>query len=134
MSRWLLRYLLAAALQASLQAQVTVTATRLSQQPILSPGKTWTSSGVFNPAAIRDGNKTVLLFRARDAAGTSRIGYAESSDGLHFTPRPESVLSSEAEYEKDGGVEDPRVVRIDGTYYLTYTAYNRRDAQLCLPT
>ena len=117
-----------------LSAQITITATRLSQSPVLGPEAGWRSSGVFNAAAVRDGMKTVLLFRAQDAAGTSRIGYAESRDGLHFTVRPEPVLSPEAPYEKDGGVEDPRVVRIDGLYYMTYTAYNKRDAQLCLAT
>lgn len=119
---------------AALHSQVSVTVTRISQQPILGPGETWASSGRFNPTAVRFGDKTVLLFRARDASGTSRIGYAEGTDGLHFRVRPDPVLAPEAEYEKDGGVEDPRVVRIDRTYYLTYTAYNRRDAQLCLAT
>lgn len=88
----------------------------------------------FNPAAIRVGNKTVLLFRAQDRHHLSRIGYAESADGVHFQVRPQPVLSPEASYEKGGGVEDPRVVHINGTYYLTYTGYNLHDAQLCLAT
>jgi beta-1,2-mannosidase len=128
------RFLISLLAAIALRGQVTVTATRAAQTPIIGPGETWASSGRFNPAAVRVGDKTVLLFRARDAAGTSRIGYADSPDGLHFTARPEPVLSPEADYEKDGGVEDPRLVRIDNTYYLTYTAYNRRDAQLCLAT
>jgi predicted GH43/DUF377 family glycosyl hydrolase len=44
------------------------------------------------------------------------------------------VLSPEADYEKDGGVEDPRLAEFNGTYYLTYTGYNKKDAQLCLAT
>ncbi len=75
-----------------------------------------------------------MLYRAQDANGTSRIGYAESKDGIHFTSRKEPVFSPEADYEKDGGVEDPRLVEIDGTFYLTYTGYNKKDAQLCLAT
>lgn len=73
-----------------------------------------------------------MLYRAQDAHGTSRLGYAESSDGIRFVRRQEPVLSPEAEYEKDGGVEDPRLVKIGETYYLTYTGYNKKDAQLCL--
>ena len=42
------------------------------------------------------------------------------------------VLSPEAPYEADGGVEDPRLVQIGRTFYLTYTGYNKKDAQLCL--
>ena len=73
-----------------------------------------------------------MLYRAQDKHGTSRLGYAESSDGVHFTSRPEPVLSPETDYEKNGGVEDPRLVRMGDTYYLTYTGYNKKDAQLCL--
>ena len=75
-----------------------------------------------------------MLYRAQDTRGTSRLGYAESTDGIHFIRRPEPVLSPEADYEKDGGVEDPRLVRFGDTYYLTYTGYNSKDAQLCLAT
>jgi beta-1,2-mannosidase len=108
---------------------------RVSDQPIISPqGETWESAGTFNPAVITYRGKYVMLYRAQDKAGTSRLGYAESSDGIHFTRRPEPVLSPEAPYEKDGGVEDPRLVEIAGTYYLTYTGYNKKDAQLCLAT
>ena len=44
------------------------------------------------------------------------------------------MLSPQAEYEKNGGVEDPRLVKFGTTYYLTYTGYNKKDAQLCLAT
>ena len=92
------------------------------------------AKGVFNPAAVMMNGKTVLLFRAQDAGGTSRIGYAESEDGLHFVADQRPALEPEADYERSGGVEDPRLVHIGSTYYLTYTGYNRHDAQLCLAT
>lgn len=108
---------------------------RLAVEPILSPsGNTWEAAGTFNPAVIRYEGKIVMLYRAQDASGTSRLGYASSEDGLHFTRRPEPVLSPEAPYELNGGVEDPRLVKIGKTFYLTYTGYNKKDAQLCLAT
>jgi beta-1,2-mannosidase len=108
---------------------------RVSTSPILSPhGNGWQSAGVFNPTVVHVKDKFIMLFRAQDSSGTSRIGYAESKDGIHFSPKKDPVLSPEADYEKDGGVEDPRVVEIDGTFYLTYTGYNKKDAQLCLAT
>jgi predicted GH43/DUF377 family glycosyl hydrolase len=108
---------------------------RVSQAPIITPrGDGWESAGTFNPAVARRGNKIVMLYRAQDKQGTSRLGYAESADGIHFTRRNEPVLSPADEYEKDGGVEDPRLVAFGGTYYLTYTGYNKKDAQLCLAT
>jgi len=108
---------------------------RLSDTPVIVPhGNTWESAGTFNPAvAMREG-KIVMLYRAQDKQGTSRLGYAESADGIRFTRRDEPVLSPTEEYEKDGGVEDPRLVQFGDTYYLTYTGYNKKDAQLCLAT
>lgn len=125
--------LFAAALPAAAQ-QVTVTAMRMSDQPLLSPSPGDASAGIFNPAAVRVDGKTILLTRDQDKQGVSRIGYAESADGLHFTHAAEPVLKAEAPYEVGGGVEDPRVVKIDGLWYLTYTGYNGKDAQLCLAT
>ena len=108
---------------------------RVSEAPIISPqGDGWESAGTFNPAVVMHDNRVVMLYRAQDRRGSSRLGYAESSDGVHFTRRPEPVLSPEADYEKPGGVEDPRLVKFGDTYYLTYTGYNSREAQLCLAT
>ena len=114
---------------------VTIQAERLSDQPVLKPAAPpWMEAGAFNPAAAMVDGKTVLLFRARDAHGTSRIGYAASADGLHFKIDPRPVLEPAEPYESGGGVEDPRVLRIGTVYYMTYTGYNLHDAQLCLAT
>jgi len=124
-----------AAVRLLAQPAITVTAERLSNEPLLKPASPpWMESGAFNPAAVIVNGKTILLFRARDAHGTSRIGYAESSDGLHFKVDPRPALEPAAPYERGGGVEDPRLLRIGTTYYLTYTGYNLHDAQLCLAT
>jgi predicted GH43/DUF377 family glycosyl hydrolase len=108
---------------------------RVSETPIIAPrGDGWEAAGTFNPAVILRDGKIVMLYRAQDKGGTSRLGYAESVNGVHFTRRSEPVFSPEKDYEKDGGVEDPRLVRFGETYYLTYTGYNKKDAQLCLAT
>lgn len=108
---------------------------RLSDAPIIAPrGDGWESHGTFNPAVIRRDGRIVMLYRAQDKNGTSRLGYATSSDGVTFERRAEPVLSPETDYERDGGVEDPRLVKFGDTYYLTYTGYNKKDAQLCLAT
>jgi len=108
---------------------------RLSASPLVTPrGRGWEFAGAFNPAVVRYHGYYVMLYRAHDAGGTSRLGHAESTDGIHFTRRRDPVISPEAEYERNGGVEDPRLVAIGDTFYLTYTGYNKRDAQLCLAT
>ncbi len=108
---------------------------RASNGPVLAPqGTTWESAGTFNPATVLYNGKIAMLYRAQDASGTSRLGYAESFDGVHFTRSPRPLLFPETDYEKDGGVEDPRLQKFGYTYYLTYTGYNKKDAQLCLAT
>jgi predicted GH43/DUF377 family glycosyl hydrolase len=90
---------------------------------------------------MKDG-KFVMLYRAQDHKGISSLGYASSDDGIHFTRRAQPVMIAQEPYEKDGGVEDPRLVRFGETFYLTYTGYNKAatpgredgDAQLCLAT
>jgi predicted GH43/DUF377 family glycosyl hydrolase len=117
--------------------------TRLSNDPILSPtSDQFESAGTFNPSVVKKDGKFVMLYRAQDHNGTSSLGYATSDDGIHFTRLPRPVMVSEASYERGGGVEDPRLQKIGGTYYLTYTGYNnvdgaavdKKDAQLCLAT
>lgn len=104
-------------------------------QPILSPrGDGFEARGVFNPSVVKVGGRFVMLYRAQDRQGVSRLGYATSVDGISFTRDGSPALSPESEFERGGGVEDPRLVQIDGTYYLTYTAYNGKDAQLALAT
>jgi predicted GH43/DUF377 family glycosyl hydrolase len=101
----------------------------------------WEEKDVFNPAAVVRNGKVYLLYRAEDTvgrhAGTSRIGLAESHDGLTFSRRSEPVLYPDNDfmkiYEWEGGCEDPRIVEDEaGTYYLTYTAYDGRLARLCV--
>src|SRR5215211_5146432 len=59
------------------------------QDPIRKQKVAWEQKDVFNPAAVVRNGKVYLLYRAQDVigkpAGTSRIGLAYRSDGLHFT-------------------------------------------------
>ncbi len=99
----------------------------------------WEAKDVFNPTAlVRDG-KVHLLYRAEDEIGkfngTSRIGLATSEDGIHFERMPAPIFYPEndslSKYEWEGGCEDPRIVEsTEGTYYMTYTAYDGDVARL----
>jgi predicted GH43/DUF377 family glycosyl hydrolase len=103
--------------------------------PILEPQRSGLEvSGVFNPAVVKDGGRYVMLYRAQDGGKTSRLLRATSGDGIHFVRDAEPALVPEAAYERQGGVEDPRLVKIGATWYLTYTAYDGKDAQLALAT
>ena len=111
--------------------------------PILGKTIKWEAKDVFNPAAVVKDDKVHLLYRAEDQigkhAGTSRIGLAVSDDGFHFTKMHEPVLFPDRDslyvYEWEGGIEDPRLVETeDGTYLMTYTAYDGKTARLLLAT
>ena len=112
---------------------------RVSENPILSPSSlAWESKDLFNPSSIEVDGKIALLYRAEDSTGigiwngTSRIGLAWSEDGIHFKREEKPVLEPSEPYELPGGCEDPRVVKIEDTFYLTYTAYDGKTARLCL--
>ena len=108
---------------------------RLSEAPVIAPrGNAWESAGTFNPAVVVREGKIVMLYRAQDKQGTSRLGYAESSDGIHFTRRDDPVLLRQKNMRKTAAWKIPRLVQFGDTYYLTYTGYNKKDAQLCLAT
>jgi predicted GH43/DUF377 family glycosyl hydrolase len=126
-----------------------------SVNPVLTPGKgrftdpilhreiAWEEKDVFNPATVVKDGKIYLLYRAQDRighpGGTSRIGLASSTDGLHFRRAGAPVLypdnDGQKEYEWEGGCEDPRVVEDEkGTYYMTYTAFDGKQARLLIAT
>jgi predicted GH43/DUF377 family glycosyl hydrolase len=111
--------------------------------PILRSEVKWDEKDVFNPAAVVRDDKVYMVFRAEDKigkyAGTSRLGLAVSEDGINFTKMKEPVFFPNNDslkiYEWEGGVEDPRIVESDdGTYIMTYTAYDGTVARLMLAT
>ena len=82
---------------------------------------------------VKDG-LVQLLYRAQGPDGRSSIGLATSSDGVHFRRRSEPVLEATEPFELPGGCEDPRVIEVRGTYYMTYTGYDGTSARLGLAT
>ncbi len=109
---------------------------RFGGNPILTPSPelSWQSLAVYNPAAIYEDGKVHILYRAQSMDGTSVIGYASSTDGLHidenikepiYIPR-ESFEIKEHE-QGNSGCEDPRIVKIDDRIYMYYTAYDGKN-------
>ena len=92
------------------------------------------NEGVLNPAAIREGEFVHLFYRAVSEGNHSSIGYCLLKGPLEMEQRMNvPLLSPEFEYEKHG-IEDPRIVKIDGMFYLTYTAYDGVNALGALAT
>lgn len=92
------------------------------------------SASVLNPAVIRVGNTVHVFYRAMDANDVSTVGYATFGPDLTLHHRLDHpVLVPEHPWEKHG-LEDPRVVVIDGTYYFTYVAYDGEEAKVAYAT
>lgn len=86
------------------------------------------NEGVLNPAVIRSGNDVHLFYRAVRKGNLSTIGYCKLGGPLTVAERSTTpFLYPEFEYEKHG-MEDPRIVKIGDTYYLSYIAFDGNDA------
>ncbi len=118
--------------------------------PMRNKPVNWELADTFNPAAVVKDGKICILYRAEDnpnagiGGRTSRIGLAETADGIHLDSRsdkpvfyPDKTEISKT-YEWDGGCEDPRVVAadVDGKtmYVMTYTSWNHDKPRLSIAT
>ncbi|KAA3597219.1 MAG: glycosidase [Candidatus Scalindua sp. AMX11] len=121
--------------------------TRYSHNPILdchAVNKVWKEPHlkvmtVHNAGVTIFEKQVVMLFRSHLRNGVSVIGIARSKDGLTgWEVGDGPVLKScneddlfadgfdiEKQIESEaGGVEDPRISKIDNTYLITYSAYH----------
>jgi predicted GH43/DUF377 family glycosyl hydrolase len=80
--------------------------------------------GVLNPAIYQEGNTIHMFYRAAKKGNFSTIGYARYEGPVTLVERhTEPIFVPEYIYEIHG-VEDPRITKIDETFYLTYVAYD----------
>lgn len=102
---------------------------------ILSPtNREFENNGSINPGIYQEGNTVHILYRAVQEGNLSTIGYAKTEGPLKIIERLEQpIIIRDFDYEKHG-VEDPRIVKIEDTYYITYTAYDGINAMGALAT
>ena len=107
---------------------------RVSEKPILThkSDNTWEAGAVFNCAAVYKDDLVHLVYRATDITSNgsqgrfiNNLGYAVSSDGIHFNRLNEPILRNDVEQEARGP-EDPRIVKIDDSYHMMYTGFGGR--------
>ncbi|MFC5283492.1 hypothetical protein [Pedobacter alpinus] len=84
--------------------------------------------GVLNPAVIKHNEHIYLFYRAVGKNNYSTIGYCKLKDPLNIEEQYDMpILFPQFDYESHG-IEDPRIVKIDDLFYLTYTAYDGKNA------
>ncbi len=92
------------------------------------------NEAVLNPAAIREGEQVHLFYRAVSKGNNSSIGYCKLKGALTVEERNNTpVLFPQSKYEAHG-LEDPRIVKIDDLYYLTFTVFDGINALGALAT
>ena len=90
--------------------------------------------GVLNPAVIQEKQIIHVFYRAVAKNNYSSIGCCKLNAAHEVIERSDMpLLFPQFDYESHG-VEDPRIVQIQGTYYLTYTAYDGVNALGALAT
>ncbi|MCL5746863.1 MAG: hypothetical protein M1277_01095 [Patescibacteria group bacterium] len=104
--------------------------TRNRDNPILKPNpiNAWEAKAVYNGSIIKDMGLFRMVYRALSEETLyngyrmqlSTIGCTTSSDGIHFIKREQLITPSET-WDKFG-CEDPRITKIDGEYFIFYTA------------
>jgi len=106
---------------------------RAKENPIITPIKEnlWEATATFNPAVLRIGGKTHILYRTLSNDNTSYIGYASTGDGVNIDERlsePIYLPREDFELKKiaggNSGCEDPRLTKIGKMIYMCYTAFD----------
>ncbi|MDP1884628.1 MAG: pesticidal protein Cry7Aa [Candidatus Moranbacteria bacterium] len=93
------------------------------------------NEAVFNPTCIEANGITHMFYRAvRKGDLVSSIGYCQiDENGKAVNRFDHPILVPEHDFEKKG-IEDPRIVFLDGIYYLFYTVYDGKNAMIAYAT
>ncbi len=88
---------------------------------------------VLNPTCVEYKNIIHMFYRAVRKDFVSTVGYCQLVDGKVTYRAPQPVIFPEYSYEKSG-VEDSRIVFLDGIFYIFYVAYDGENAQVAYAT
>ncbi|MGD8209759.1 MAG: hypothetical protein PVF32_07875 [Desulfobacterales bacterium] len=114
--------------------------TRYEANPILQAKDIpYQANSVFNAAATRVGDDTLLLMRVEDRRGISHLTAARSKNGItdwRIDPTPTLAPNPADHPEEIWGIEDPRVTRIEALdmWAVVYTAYSKGGPLVSLTT
>jgi predicted GH43/DUF377 family glycosyl hydrolase len=92
------------------------------------------NEGVLNPAVYQEGDIVHLYYRAVRKGNHSTIGYCRLNGPLTVVERwHKPLLVPELDFESQG-VEDPRLVKVEDTFYMSYTGYDGISARGAVAT
>jgi beta-1,4-mannooligosaccharide/beta-1,4-mannosyl-N-acetylglucosamine phosphorylase len=81
------------------------------------------ATSVFNPGAIKVGDRYLLLLRVQTRGRETVLMVAEGNNGIDFTVRPKLLQMPDLETgSRVYHVYDPRLTAIDGEIFVTFSA------------
>lgn len=92
------------------------------------------NDGVLNPAIYQDGKTVHMFYRAVQKGNISSVGYAKFDGPLQLIERKTAPLLTKSTIAEKQGIEDPRIIKIEEKFYLTYCAYDGINALGSLAT
>lgn len=102
---------------------------------VLEPtSNSFETKSVLNPGVYQEGEFVHLFYRAIDDNNESSIGYAKLQGPTRVIERWDRPFITRKHEHESKGVEDPRVVKIDDTYYMTYVVHDGKNAQTAYAT
>lgn len=90
----------------------------------------WSVGGAENPSIFVDAGTFYLAYDGYNALGKNSICLATSTDGKDFECQFEIFYYSGLDEEK-AGASHPDIIKVENTWYMTYTADNGDDKQIC---
>jgi len=110
---------------------------RYQNNPILTKDDVpYPVATVHNAGVVKFNDIYIMIFRSHKLNGRSILGKAISDDGFNFKVDKEPFMVPAAdgifkEYE-EYGLEDPRIIFLDGEFLITYSAYSRYGVRIGL--
>ncbi|MFA5297687.1 MAG: pesticidal protein Cry7Aa [Lutibacter sp.] len=80
--------------------------------------------GVLNPAIYQEGNTVHMFYRAVREGNFSSIGYCKLDGPTKVIERSKEPIFFPKESYEFHGTEDPRITKIDDTFYMPYVAFD----------
>lgn len=108
-----------------------ITWTKAANNPVVRAGSAaWNTGGIVNPTVVYIGNRYHMWYEGKDSSGTTRFGYATSSNAKDWTEFSQNPVIENIQDWSNNGIYAPDVVVNDGVFEMWFHGYDGKDAGL----
>ncbi len=92
------------------------------------------SNAVFNSGCIKDKGRYIMMLRIEDVDGAQHFRMAYSTDKINFDINKDPVNIPDSENMEWFELlrYDPRITKLDGTFYICYAAHGTKGVRVCI--